>query len=88
MCFCGTQNENVPFGSGIRIIILVGLQNHYSDYFWQLKRLCQRLYTTIGSGLCFFENHLEISTPQASLLLVQGETDFQSLVLKVGILCC
>ena len=40
------------------------------------------------TGLCFSENHLEISTTQASLLLVQGEADFQSLVLKAGILCC
>jgi len=50
--------------------------------------LCVNLSSTIGSGLCFFENHLEIPITQASLLFVQGETDFQSLVLKVGILCC
>jgi len=40
------------------------------------------LSSTIGSGLCFFKNHQEMSITQALLLLVRGETDFQSFYLN------
>ena len=68
--------------------IVAELKNHYSDYFQQLKRLCQNLSTIIGSNPCFFENHLEIWEAQASLLLGQGERDSHFLALKVYILYC
>ena len=79
MCFLGQTLE---------WYIHAGLQNHYSDYFHQLKRLCHYLYTKVHSNLCFSENHLEISTAQALLLPTQDETDFQIIAPKVGILCC
>ena len=50
--------------------------------------LCERSIFFIEKILLLLRDLTSGKFQQPSLLPAQGETDFQSLVLKVGILCC